>query len=380
MGQLSSASTLGPDDEIYLDWNSTTPLLPEVALAMAEASSRLWANPASIHGAGRRARAVLETTREQLATLLGFHPRDVVFTSGGTEANNLALAHASALVTSRIEHPSVTSVAARLAADAVPVIWTDVTDAGQIDVASVDRALCALPEARSATVAVMAVNHETGVLQPIEEVAACVRGHMARLHVDAVQLLGKADHSILEHADSVAVTAHKLGGPKGIGAVLFRGPAPRPVLLGGAQERGVRPGTQDALAALGFGVALKLNAITPGGHLGHVGALRDALEARLAQVSLVNGAGAPRLPHVSNLSFMGQAGPELVAALDLQGVRVSSGSACSAGTPEPSAAIAAMLGAQRAGSAVRFSLGPSTTAEQIERTLAALGRVLGAAF
>lgn len=380
MGEPSSASSLGPDDEIYLDCNSTTQLLPQVAQAMAEASPRLWANPASVHGAGRRARAVLETTREQLAALLGFHPRDVVFTSGGTEANNLALAHSSALVTSRIEHPSVTGVAVRLAANSVPVIWAEVSAAGQIDVESIDRALHALPDPRSATVAVMAVNHETGVLQPLEQVAVCVRRHMARLHVDAVQLLGKADHTILEHADSVAVTAHKLGGPKGIGAVLFRGPAPRPVLLGGAQERGVRPGTQDALAALGFGVALKVNATNPGSQLGHVAALRDALEARLAHVTLVNGAAAPRLPHVSNLSFIGQSGPELVAALDLQGVRVSSGSACSAGTPEPSAAIAAMLGAQRAGSAVRFSLGPSTNAEQIERTLAALGRVLGATF
>jgi cysteine desulfurase len=364
----------GAFEETYLDWNSTSPVLPEVASAMAAALPELWGNPSSVHGAGRRARAVLESTREQLAALLGFHPRDVVFTSGGTEANNIALSHSTALVTSRIEHPSVTGVGERLAARGVPVVWADVTQAGQVDVASVERALAGLHSAAGVWVALMAANHETGVVQPVAEVAHCARRYGARLHVDAVQWLGKAPLDVLEHADSVAVAAHKIGGPKGIGALLFRGPAPNPVLLGGAQERGVRPGTQDASSALGFSVALRASATV---NREHLAALRDRLEARLAAVSVVNGAGAPRLPHVSNLSFTGHAGPELVAALDLEGVRVSSGSACSAGTPEPSAAILAMLGKERAAGAVRFSLGAETQAQQIDTALAALGRVLG---
>jgi cysteine desulfurase len=289
----------------------------------------------------------------------------------------MALAHAQTLICSRIEHPSVTAVAEARAANGAFVHWLPVTPHGQIDVADLERVLGSLADPLGACVAVMAVNHETGVLQPLAEVARCVQRYRARLHVDAVQLLGKGDWALSEHADSVAVAAHKIGGPKGIGALLFRGTAPRAVLLGGAQERGLRPGTQDALAALGFGVAFEHSLQRVAARAGALAPLRDRLEARLGSVSEVNGLGAPRLAHVSNLSFRGASGPELVAALDLEGVRTSSGSACSAGTPEPSVAIRAMLGAARAASAVRFSLGATTSNRDIDGALGAIGRVLG---
>ncbi len=360
--------------EVYLDWNSTTPPLQSVVEAMAEAAAVLWGNPSSVHGAGRRARDVLEATRERLASSLDVHPRDVVFTSGGTEANNLGLAAAECLVLSAVEHPSIIQMAARLRERGGQVEWISVDASGAVAPHTVAAALSRVPSGARTTVAVMAANHETGVLQPLEEVASVVRQAGARLHVDAVQLLGKAPLASLSVADSIAVSAHKIRGPKGIGALAFRGRAPSPVLVGGEQERGLRPGTQDALAALGFGHALRHAQAGPDRYR-MLAPLRDRLEEALADVADVNGT-ACRMPHVSNVSFRDFPGPEMVAALDLMGVRVSSGSACSAGTSEPSKVIEAMMGRQRAAGAVRFSLGEDTTAEDVDAAIAAVFRVL----
>jgi cysteine desulfurase len=196
------------------------------------------------------------------------------------------------------------------------------------------------------------------------------------LHVDAVQALGKLPPEVFRSATTVALTAHKIRGPKGIGALAFRhAKPPAPFLRGGAQERGVRPGTQDAALASGFLVALQHAASGPERH-GALAVLRDQLELAFAGLAEVNGARAARLAHVSNLSFKGWRGAELAAALDLEGVLVSSGSACSAGTSEPSAVIAAMLGQERAESALRFSLGETTTAEQVARAIAVVERVV----
>lgn len=362
-------------DEIYLDWNATSPPAEEVLSAMSAASRALWGNPASVHAAGRRARAALETVREQLAAVFDFFPRDVVFTGSGTEANNLALSDAKVLVTSPLEHPSVVEVAKALERRGRPVFWLPVPSSGQIDPGSVLHVLDSLPEPSLATVAVMAANHETGVLQPLREIAAHTQRVGARLHVDAVQLAGKGALASLAHASSLTITAHKLRGPKGIGALLFRGPAPPRVLLGGAQERGIRPGTVDVVAAVGFGAALARALLRQPDEEIRVGALRDQLELGLSGVGAVNGAG-PRLAHVSNLSFSGAPGPEMVAALDLLGIRVASGSACSAGTTEPSAVISAMNGNARAREAVRFSLGEDTTAAAVERVVRGVHSVL----
>ncbi|WP_437581142.1 cysteine desulfurase family protein [Sorangium sp. So ce887] len=373
---------------IYLDWNATTPPHPEVLAAMQAAAEVAWANPASVHGPGRRARAFVEQAREAVARLTGFDARDVTLTSGGTEANNLALGHAfgeeaGALVVSRIEHPSVTRAAEGLAARGVHVAWVDPEPSGRVApeaiAAAIDRAAAIAPVR---LVSLQAVNHETGVVQPVAEAAAIVHARRARLHVDAVQAVGRLPPEAWAGADLVSVAAHKIRGPKGIGALAVRpGIRLRPVLLGGAQERGMRPGTQDPLAAAGFAVAAR-RAIDAPARYAALAPLRDRLEAALTQVGraagaapLRNGDGA-RAPHVTNLSWPGWRGDELCAALDLEGVAASSGAACSAGTAEPSPVLMAMLGLERAASAVRFSIGEDTTEADLAEAALRMARVL----
>jgi cysteine desulfurase len=367
---------MSPEREVYLDWNATTPPLPAVLDAMQSVARDAWGNPSSVHASGRRARAVVEETREELAGALGFSARDVLFTSGGTEANNLALAGAPGVVTSRIEHPSVVGPAQALEAAGIPVRWLPVPASGRIECDAVRDALAGMPA--HTRVALMAANHETGVLQPVEEVAELCRALGARLHVDAVQAFGKLEPRAWRGADSVAVAAHKIRGPKGVGALAtLPGRSPLPVLRGGAQERGLRPGTLDAMAVAGFAVAVRHARGGPERYAA-LAEFRDWFESQMAGVTVVNGSGAPRLPHVSNLSVRGWKGDEFVAALDLLGVRVASGSACTAGTTEPSAVITAMVGRDRAHSAVRVSLGEATERSDLERALHAAERVLGA--
>lgn len=379
---------------VYLDWNATTPPHPEVLEAMRAAAEASWANPASVHGPGRRARACVEQAREAAARLVGFDARDVTLTSGGTEANNLALVHAfvkeaetpgaaGALVVSRIEHPSVTRAAEGLAARGVHVAWVDPEPSGRVApeafAAAIERAAAVAPVR---LVTLQAVNHETGVIQPVAEVAALAHARGARLHVDAVQAVGRLAPATWAGADLVSIAAHKIRGPKGIGALAVRpGIRLRPVLLGGAQERGLRPGTQDPIAAAGFAVAAE-RAQGAVARYAALASLRDRLEADLLQIGLEaglapsrNGEGA-RAPHVSNLSWPGWRGDELCAALDLEGVAVSSGSACSAGTAEPSPILTAMLGRERAASAVRISVGEETTIADITEAVRRWARVL----
>lgn len=359
---------------VYLDWNATTPPHAEVLEAMRAAHEDAWGNPSSVHADGRSARALIEELREAIARHFEADPRDVVLTSGGTEANNLALSGASALVTSRIEHPSVTRVAEELAGRGVPVVWLPVPPSGRIDPESVRQALSGLGP--GATVAVMAVNHETGAIQPLDAIFEVARAARARLHADAVQALGKLPPEGHRRADSIAIAAHKLRGPKGIGALVFRGsPALiRPVLRGGSQERGLRPGTQDAVAAAGFLRALALSADGPDRHRA-LAPERDRLEAALARVAEPN-VGEPRAPHVSSLWVEGARADELVAALDLEGIAVSSGSACSAGSSEPSPVLTAMLGEERARGSLRVSLGEGTTPAEVDLAISVMLRVL----
>jgi len=366
---------------IYLDWNATTPPHPAVLAAMARAAEGAWGNPSSTHRVGRTARARVEDAREKLAEICAVHARDVLFTSGGTEANNLALAGASGLALSRIEHPSVTRVAEQLERRGVPVVWLEVPETGRLVAEAYREALERLP--RGSVAVLMAANHETGVLQPLEEVALVAHALGATLHVDAVQALGKLPPESWRFADSLAVAAHKIRGPKGVGALAFRGnQAPKPVLLGGSQERGLRPGTVDPIAAAGFLAALEQAAHGPARYA-ELALLRDDFEAAFVSPSpagaTLNGGQVARLPHVSNLSFPGVSGDELVAALDLLGVCVSSGSACSAGTTEPSTVISAMVGRERARAAVRVSLGEATTSTEIQAAKAAFRRALSLA-
>jgi cysteine desulfurase len=376
--------------QVYLDWNATTPPHPDVIAAMRDAAQGAWANPSSLHAAGRRAKAVLEKTREALGRLMGFCARDVLFTSGGTEANNLAIirpfvdasgaVRGGTCITSRLEHPSVVAVCEQLAAQGVRVVWLPVTPTGSIDPESVARALATAEP--PCLVAVQSVNHETGVMQPVARIAAVAAECGAEVHVDAVQAAGRLAPTAWDGAHSVAVAAHKMRGPKGIGALLVRpGITVRPLLRGGGQERGLRPGTVDPVAAAGFGVAAARAESGPARYAALAG-LRDGFESQLIALgekldrAPVRNGEAARAPHVSNMSWPGWAGDELAAALDLEGVCVSAGSACAAGTPEPSRVIAEMLGETRARSALRVSLGEETTEIDLERAIFAFGRVL----
>lgn len=357
---------------IYLDWNATSPLAPEVAAAMSAAAERGWANPSSPHGAGRAAMALVEGARAEVARSLAIHTRDLAFTSGGSEANNLALHAVDALALTRLEHPSIVRVAERLQLRGRPVEWLPVLPAGTVDVAALEPALSRLGP--SATVALMAVNHETGVIQPLQEVGEIVRACGARLHVDAVQGFGKLAAELWQGADSIAVAAHKLRGPKGIGALAWRGRPPEPLLVGGGQERGLRPGTQAPVLCEGFAAAVRRRAAYAR-ERGRLSVLRARIESRLRPWARVNGLGE-RLAHVSNLSMSGWRGDEFVAALDLQGVHLSSGSACAAGTAETSPVITAMVGPERAASAVRISMGDATQDCAVDRAIDAMITVL----
>jgi cysteine desulfurase len=358
--------------DIYLDWNATTPPHPAVLEAMDRAARDTWGNPSSVHAVGRAAWAVVEGARRAIAELCSADARDVILTSGATEANNLALRHAPALVTSRLEHPSVTRVAEALMDEGRLVRWVPVPPSGRLDPADIDQVLTGLPA--GFVVALMAASHETGVLQPVAETAELVRARGGRLHVDAAQAVGKVPPACFQHGDSVSVAGHKIRGPKGIGALVLRSrETPRPVLLGGAQERGIRPGTVDPVAAAGLAVAVGRALADGPVRYARLASLRDRLERGLDAHGTANGGAADRLPHVSSFAFPDFEGESFVAALDLVGVRVSSGSACSAGTSEPSPAIEAMLGKDRARATVRFSLGETTTSAEID---SAIGRAI----
>jgi cysteine desulfurase len=356
---------------IYWDWNATTPPHPDVLDAMRAASGSAWANPSSQHRLGRAARAAIEAVREQLAATVLVHPRDVLFAGSGTEANNLALRDAAGLVVSRLDHPSIVRVAEELQAAGRPVAWVAVPEHGRLQPAAVLAALESLPAPIRAhsVVALTLANHETGVLQDLSGVLELVRPLGARVHVDAAQAVGKLPSGQLGEADSYTLVAHKIRGPQGIAALAWRGRAPSPVLLGGSQERGLRPGTLSAALIAGFGAALaRLDA----GRYAALAPSRDAFERALGGDVLVHGASSPRLPHVSNFSAPGWSGERLVAALDVRGVCVSTGSACRVGTAEPSAAVAAMLGIERARGAVRVSFGEDLDAAQLQAGLAVL--------
>jgi cysteine desulfurase len=379
-------SALHPDTTqppVYLDWNATTPPHADVVTAMLEATQCAWGNPSSIHGLGRYAKERIEQVRANLASSFHVHPRDVLFTSGGTEANNLALSDAPAVVTSRLEHPSVTRAAEALQRQGRPVHWLHVNANGALDLEELEAALgCS---SAGCIVAIQAGNQETGILQPLEAIASVTARRGAFLHVDAVQVAGKLPPSQWLHGDSFAIAAHKLRGPKGIGALLWRcgRPAPKPLLRGGSQQRGFRPGTLDPISILGFGAAwARLRDGSP--ELPRLQGLRDRLERKWSRYGESNvtdssedlAAGGRRLGHVLSLFVPSWRGEELVAALDLEGVCVSSGSACSAGTAEPSPVITAMLGAQRAERTIRISLGETTTDADVELAIHAFERVI----
>jgi cysteine desulfurase len=354
----------------YLDYNATAPVRPEVALAVADALARTG-NPSSVHQAGREARAMLEHARAAVAALVGAPPAAVVFTSGGTEANNQALQSVGGpKLVSAIEHDSVLA-----AAPDAPRIAIDRN--GIVDLQCLEEQLQKL---RPRLVSVMLANNETGVIQPIRAVVACARRHGAIVHCDAVQAAGKiaVDVDALG-VDFITLSAHKLGGPQGVGAlVLGPGVEPRALHHGGAQERRWRPGTENLPGIVGFGRACEL-AAADGDWRQRVGALRDRLEAAIAAIApqaQVFGAEAPRLANTSCLTMPGVANQTQLIDLDLAGIAVSAGSACSSGKVGPSHVLAAMgVPADEAQTAIRVSLGWASTGSDVERFVAAWGRL-----
>ncbi len=350
---------------LYLDANASEPLRPEARAAMLAALD-VTGNPSSVHGDGRAARKLLEHARTQVATRFGCRPRDVVFTSGATEANAMAL-HGLGLGKGRrilagaTEHPAVLK--------AVPGVETlPVAPDGRIDLAALDAALAGGPPA---LVCVMAANNETGVLHPLEDVMLLCQRHEALLHVDAVQAAGRVPVSLVGlGADSMAISAHKMGGPKGAGALLLRPGLDLPALLpGGGQERGRRGGTEPLPAIAGFGAAAEAAAPEANERLA---ALRDAIEAGAGVRAL--GAEAPRVPNTTLLLLPGAPAETQVIALDLAGVRVSAGSACSSGKVSASHVLLAMgLAPADAASAIRVSLPWNAPEDAAARFLDAYG-------
>lgn len=348
----------------YLDWAATAPVHPAAVEAMA-AAARLLGNPASVHGPGRRARALLEDARRRIAAFFAVEPDTVVFTSGGTEANQLALHQAPGRVAvSAIEHASIL--------EAEPdALRLPVTGAGRLDLEATEKLLA---EHRPTLVACQLANNETGAVQPVAELARLARGCGALLLVDAVQAAGKlACAPEILGADMVSVSAHKLGGPMGIGALLLRpGLALRPSQPGGGQELGRRAGTPNLPGIAGFAAALdQLGSID----WSAVGRLRERLERHLVGLApelLVVARAAPRLPTIACLLTPGLPAETQLLALDLEGVAVGAGSACSSGKLAPSHVLRAMgFPEVEARSAIRVSLGWSTSDAEIDRLVAA---------
>ncbi len=366
---------------IYLDYNASAPLHPAAADTMVRVLRDGPGNASSVHRDGQRVRALLDDARDRVAALVGGEPGEIVFTSGGTEADNLAIRGAAAagrasgrdhIVISAIEHEAVLVTARALALDGwrltiVPPGHDGIVEPGRLADAIDDR---------TAVVSLMLANNETGLIQPVAACAAAARDRGALVHTDAVQAAGKIplDAPALG-VDLLAITAHKFGGPVGAGALwVRRGVTLRQQMTGGRQERGRRAGTENAAAIAAMGAAAVEAAAFARDGAAQLAGRRDRFEGALlgtVPASHRNGASAPRVCNTTNLSFDGVEGESLVIALDLDGIAISTGSACSSGTLEPSHVLRAMaIPEARVQGAVRFSLGPSTTDAELDTVLA----------
>jgi cysteine desulfurase len=371
---------------IYLDYNATTPVDPAVLEAMLPYLADHYANASSIHSPGQRARAAVDLARESVAVLIGAKPAEIVFTSGGTEADNLAILGAfnaskaakKHVITTPVEHHAVLQTCEWLAKQGAEVTFICAGTDGLIDPERVQRAI--RPE--TVLISVMHANNELGTIQHIEEIGLIAREAHAPFHCDAVQSAGKLAIDVNRlGADLLSLSAHKIYGPKGVGALYVRsGSRVEPVFRGGQHERGLRPGTENVAGIVGMGKAAELARKRLEEDRARIAALRERLERALVQAVpgiRVNGEGSPRVCNTTNLAFPGASGESLVIALDLQGIACSTGAACSSGAVEPSHVLLAIgLSDEAARSSVRFSLGRGTTAEEIDRAIATIPAVV----
>jgi cysteine desulfurase len=366
-------------ERTYLDWNATAPLRAEARAAMLAAFDVLG-NPSSVHAEGRAARRLVESAREDVAALVNTEPRNVLFTSGGTEANALALTparqggHPARLLMSAVEHASVLAGGGFAPSQTAKL---PVLPNGQVALGALERLLAGSTE--SILVSIMLANNETGVVQPVSEIAALVHRAAATLHVDAVQGPGRIGCNINElDADLLTISGHKLGGPKGTGALIRRDarvPFPGPLIRGGGQERSARAGTENVAGIAGFGSAAAAVARAWASEAKKTLQLRQWLETRLKSQwpeAVIFGEDAARLPNTTLFAVPGVKAETAVIVLDLEGVAVSSGAACSSGKVQPSHVLAAMgVPAALARGAVRVSLGPTTTESDVDRLISA---------
>jgi cysteine desulfurase len=367
---------------VYLDHNATTPPAPEVVEAMVRALGDLFGNASSIHAYGQSAKAALDDARTEVARLIAAEPGDIVFTAGGTEADNLAIRGVvdaagpsrTRVIVTAVEHEAVINTARALGRRGTPVTVLPVDAEGVVRPSVFEDAL----GGDVAVASVLLVNNETGVIQPIEELARHARTRRVVFHTDAVQAVGKIPVDVAAlGVDLLSLSAHKFGGPKGAGALWVRRGTPMAgVITGGRQERNRRAGTENVPAIVGLGAAARLARAKLAEESIRQTRLRDHLEAAiLATVpgTAVNGGGARRVPNTSNIAFERVEAESLLIALDLEGIAVSTGSACSSGTLEPSHVLRAMgLPPRRVQSSIRFSVGATTTADEIARVLAVL--------
>jgi cysteine desulfurase len=371
------------DHPIYLDYNATTPLLPEVVAAMLPHLHEGFGNPSSSHALGRAARVAMEAAREQVAALLGCDPDEIVFTSGGTESNNLAIRGVTenagarrAVVTSLIEHPAVAAPCAWLERHEWKVTRAGVDADGRVRLDELRAAI----DAETALVTVMHANNETGVLQPLAAVAEAARAAGAVVHTDAAQSVGKVPVRVRElGVDLLSVVGHKLYGPKGVGALYVRrGVTLAPLLRGAGHERGLRPGTENVASIAGLGVACERARLDMEAEAVRVRILRDRLWERLRDLVpglALNGHAEERLPNTLSVRFPGVSGNAVLAATPE--VAASTGSACHAGGEEAPAVVVLMgVSPQEALGTVRLTLGRRTTLDEVERAAAALAGTL----
>jgi cysteine desulfurase len=375
-------------NRVYLDFNATTPVEPEVLDSMLPYFSVEFANAASIHTPGQRARAAVERAREQVAALIGARPQEIVFTSGGTESDNHAifgvvgqaflpvpssgnansLAH---IITTAIEHEAVLNTCQALEKEGVRITYLPTNSEGQVDLDELHHAI----KPKTVLITIMHANNELGTVQPLEEIGRVAEAADVYFHTDAVQSAGKIPIDVnASRVDLLSISGHKLYAPKGIGALYVRGGTRlRQLLFGGHHQRGFRPGTENVAGIVGLGKAAEIARKSLAEDAQRLSALRDKLQQGLLQripQSRVNGGGALRTPNTTNLVFPGVEGEALLIALDLKGLACSTGAACSSGAVEPSHVLTAIgLPPEEARASLRFSLGRHTTSADVDFAL-----------